>query len=99
MFAFGLPRRAVVAMGMAENAVIGFLGTVVGVALGFLLTRYTVEVQLHQTLPEFGMPASVSFRTVVVALAVGVGAVALTPLFTVPRLGRMDIPATLRVVE
>lgn len=99
MFAFGLPRRSVVAMGMAENAVIGLLGTVVGVVLGFLLTRYTVEVQFHRTLPEFGMPASVSIGTVVVALAVGVGAVALTPLFTVRRLGRMDIPATLRVVE
>jgi putative ABC transport system permease protein len=99
MFAFGLPRRSVVAMGMGENAVIGLLGTVVGVVMGFLLTRYTVEVQLHQTLPEFGMPASVSLGTVAVALAVGVGAVALTPLFTVRRLGRMDIPATLRVVE
>lgn len=99
MFAFGLPRRTVVAMGMAENAVIGVLGTVVGVTLGFLLTRYTVEVQLHRTLPEFGMPASVSLTTGLVALAVGVGAVALTPLLTVRRLGRMDIPATLRVVE
>lgn len=99
MFAFGLPRRVVVAMGMTENALIGLLGTGVGVTLGFLLTRYTVEVQLHRTLPEFGMPATVSLGTVVVALAVGVGAVALTPLFTVHRLGRMDIPATLRVVE
>lgn len=99
MFAFGLPRRVVVAMGMTENAVIGFLGTVIGVVLGFLLTRYTVEVQLHRTLPEFGMPATVSLGTVVVALAVGVGAVALTPLLTVRRLGHMDIPATLRVVE
>jgi putative ABC transport system permease protein len=99
MFAFGLPRRSVVAMGMAENAVIGLLGTFVGVVLGFLLTRYTVEVQLPRTLPEFGMPARISLGTVVVALAVGVGAVALTPLLTARRLGRMDIPATLRVVE
>jgi putative ABC transport system permease protein len=99
MFAFGLPRRVVVAMGMAENAVIGLLGTLVGLVLGFQLTRYTVEVQLHRTLPEFGMPASVSLGTVAVAIAVGVGAVALTPLLTVRRLGRMDIPATLRVVE
>jgi putative ABC transport system permease protein len=99
MFAFGLPRRAVVAMGMAESAVIGLLGTAVGVVSGYLLTRYTVEVQLHRTLPEFGMPASVSLGTVAVALAVGVGAVALTPLVTLRRLGRMDIPATLRVVE
>jgi putative ABC transport system permease protein len=99
MFAFGLPRRAVVAMGMVESAAIGLLGTALGVGLGYLLTRYTVEVQLHQTLPEFGMPASVSLATVGVAVALGVGAVALTPLVTVRRLGRMDIPATLRVVE
>ncbi|SOC48750.1 putative ABC transport system permease protein [Blastococcus aggregatus] len=99
MFAFGLPRRAVVTMGVVENAFIGLLGTAVGLGLGYLFTRYTVEVQLHRTLPEFGMPASVSPTTVVVALALGVGAVALTPLVTLRSLGRMDIPATLRVVE
>lgn len=99
MFAFGLPRRAVLAMSMVESALIGLLGTGAGVGLGYLLTRYTVEVQLHRTLPEFGMPAVVSPTTVGVALALGVGAVALTPLVTLRQLGRMDIPATLRVVE
>lgn len=99
MFAFGLPRRAVVTMGVAESALIGLLGTVIGVALGYVLTWYTVEVQLHRTLPEFGMPATVSLMTVGVALALGVGGVALAPLTTLRRLGRMDIPATLRVVE
>ncbi|RBY86407.1 ABC transporter permease [Blastococcus sp. TF02A-30] len=99
MFAFGLPRRAVLAMSMVESALIGLLGTGAGVGLGYLLTRYTVEVQLHRTLPEFCMPAVVSPTTVGVALALGVGAVALTPLVTLRQLGRMDIPATLRVVE
>lgn len=99
MFAFGLPRRAVVLMSMAECAAIGVLGSLVGLAVGYLLARYTVEVQFRETLPELGLPVSVSAATVGLAVAVGVGAVALTPLLTVRRLGRMDIPATLRVVE
>jgi putative ABC transport system permease protein len=99
MFAFGLPRRSVVLMGMAENAVIGLLGTAVGIGLGYLLARYTVTVQLRETLPEIGLPVTVSVATMAIAVGLGVGAVALTPLLTVRRLGRMDIPATLRVVE
>jgi len=36
---------------------------------------------------------------VATAVAVGIGAVALAPVLTARRLRRMDIPATLRVVE
>jgi putative ABC transport system permease protein len=62
MFAFGLPIRTVLALAVAESALLGALGTAAGVLLG-------------------------------------VGAVALTPLLTARRLRRMNILATLRVVE
>jgi putative ABC transport system permease protein len=37
--------------------------------------------------------------SIATAVVLGVGAVALAPLLTLRRLRRMDIPATLRVVE
>jgi putative ABC transport system permease protein len=52
-----------------------------------------------QTLPEIGVVVSLSPASIAAAAAVGIGAMALAPLLTVRRLTRMDVPATLRVVE
>jgi putative ABC transport system permease protein len=50
-------------------------------------------------MPDIGMDVAISAGTVLLAVVLGVVAVALGPLFTVRRLRRMDIPGTLRVVE
>jgi putative ABC transport system permease protein len=42
---------------------------------------------------------ALSTRTLLIAVAFGVLAVALAPLLTIGKLVRMDIPSTLRVVE
>jgi putative ABC transport system permease protein len=55
--------------------------------------------QLPQTLPEVAMTAEVAGRTVLIAVVLGVAAVALAPLVTARRLARMDVPGTLRLVE
>lgn len=49
--------------------------------------------------PEIGVAASLANGTVIAALLLGVGTVTLAPLLTVRRLLRLDLPATLRVVE
>jgi putative ABC transport system permease protein len=54
---------------------------------------------LPDTMPELQLDAYLSPATMALALAAGVLAVAVTPLFTLRRLVRMDVPATLRVVE
>jgi putative ABC transport system permease protein len=50
-------------------------------------------------MPEIGFDVTVAPGTYLTALLLGIGAVALTPLLTTRRLRRMNIPATLRVVE
>jgi putative ABC transport system permease protein len=99
MFAFGLPVRTVLALAVAESALLGALGTAAGVLLGQAIERWMVEAQLARTVPEIGFDATLAPRTYLTALLLGVGAVALTPLLTARRLRRMNIPATLRVVE
>lgn len=99
MFAFGLRVRTVARMGVVEGLVTGLLGTLIGVLLGMAVIRWVVHVLLAETVPEFGLVASLSGGTVLAALTVGVAAVALAPMLTVRRMRRMDLPSTLRVME
>ena len=50
-------------------------------------------------MPEIGVTAALSAGTVAAAVLLGTAAVAAAPLFTLRRLRRTDVPATLRVVE
>jgi putative ABC transport system permease protein len=99
MLAYGLPVGRILTMQVVEGILIGFLGTLVGLGLGFLVVRYIVYVQLPQTLPEFGVVPEISAATVVLALGMGILAVSVAPLLASRRLRRMDVPGTLRVVE
>jgi putative ABC transport system permease protein len=98
MFAFGLPPRVVLAMAVVENAVIGVIGTVVGIVGGNAALRYLVA-GFDEVQPDLMVTAKLSAGTVLATLALGVLVVALAPLLTVRKQARMDIPATLRVVE
>ncbi|HEX9260878.1 MAG TPA: FtsX-like permease family protein, partial [Acidimicrobiales bacterium] len=99
MFAYGVQVRSVLAMSMAESAVIGLLSTLVGAFAGYMVLRWMLGSLLARTLPEIGIPAYLSPSTIVTIVGLGVVVVALAPLFTVRKLRRVDIPATLRVVE
>jgi putative ABC transport system permease protein len=99
LFAFGLPVRRVVGIMATEAVVIGLLATAIGLVLGRVLTAWMVRVILAETVPEFGFDLVISSGTVAVAVAVGVIAVAATPLLLVGRLRRMDVPSALRVLE
>ncbi len=99
MRAFGLPLPKIVGLMIAENAMLGFLGGVVGVGFGALLVRWIVEVSVSDTVPDIGITPTVSGQSILLALALGVVTVALTPLLSIRRLRRTDLPSTLRVVE
>ncbi|MFI8231267.1 FtsX-like permease family protein [Streptomyces sp. NPDC085900] len=99
MFAFGLPVRTVLGMAVAESALLGTLGTAAGIVLGQGIDRWMVRVQLARTMPEIGFDVTLAPGTCLTALLLGIVAVALTPLLTARRLRRINIPATLRVVE
>jgi putative ABC transport system permease protein len=99
MFAFGVPVRDAVAIEVGESAIIGVLGTLVGIGLGLAVIGWVVAATREETFPELGTVISVSPESLFVAALVGVVAVAMAPLLTARRLRRMDIPSTLRVVE
>jgi putative ABC transport system permease protein len=99
MFAFGLPTRTVLALAMAESALIGVLATLLGMAAGVALTWWLVQGLFTQTVPDLMLVTAIDPFTFVVATLVGIVAVALAPVLILRRLRNMDIPATLRVVE
>ena len=99
MFAFGVRRRRVLGMTVAESAVVGVLGTALGLLGGLLVVRWVFGSLLPDTMPELGIDAYLAPNTLVAIVLLGVLAVALAPLLNLSRLRRMDIPSTLRLVE
>ncbi|TCC20576.1 ABC transporter permease [Kribbella sindirgiensis] len=98
MFAFGLPPRVVMGIAVGENAVIGLLGTLAGIAGGYAALRY-ITSGLGEVTPDLMVRPTLSTTTVVAVLLLGTSIVALAPLLGLRRQQRMDIPAALRVVE
>jgi putative ABC transport system permease protein len=99
MFAFGVPVRTVLGLNMAESAVTGLLGSAVGIGAGRWALGWIIGRTVESTLPDLGMVVVLSTGTVAATLMFGVGIVAAAPLLTTRRLTRMDVPATLRVLE
>jgi putative ABC transport system permease protein len=99
MFAFGLPVGRVIRMSMIESAIIGLLGTALGIVFGFALVHAIVATIIPDTLPELGIDVAIAPATIATAAVMGVAAVAVAPLFTARRLFRMPVPETLRVQE
>jgi putative ABC transport system permease protein len=99
MLAFGLPTRSVLGLTIVETVLVGALGTLLGIAGGYGMLAWMTATTIPSVLPEIGVAASLANGTVIAALLLGVGTVTLAPLLTVHRLVRLDLPATLRVVE
>jgi putative ABC transport system permease protein len=99
MLAFGLPVRRVMGSAMVESGLIGLVGTVVGIGGGFAALVWFVYGLVPTSMPEFALTPAISPETMVMAVIVGIAAVALAPVLTVRRLTRMNLPAKLRVVE
>jgi putative ABC transport system permease protein len=99
MFAFGLPVRTVLGLAVAESALIGIVATAVGVAAGIALTWWLVQGLFADTVPDLELVTQIAPATFAIAALLGIVAVSLAPLLLLRGLRRMDIPATLRVVE
>ena len=98
MFAFGLSPGVVMTSAVVENAVIGVLGTLVGILGGYAGLSYIVS-GFDQVMPDLAVVPTLSVTTVVTTFVLGVLVVALAPMLGIRRARRMDIPAALRVVE
>jgi putative ABC transport system permease protein len=99
MFAFGVRPRRALRMAVVENAVIGFLATLIGFGGGLWLVWWVVNVSAKETMPDIGLLVELSPATLLTVIVLGILAVAIAPLFTVRRMLRMDLPGTLRVME
>ena len=100
MLAFGLPVRRVLGSAMTESALVGVVGTAIGIAGGFVgaWSGSSTGCCLPRCRTSACDPA-ISPQTLVIAAGLGIVAVTLAPLLTWRRLTHMDLPATLRVVE
>ncbi|MBI5311004.1 MAG: FtsX-like permease family protein [Actinobacteria bacterium] len=99
MFAFGLPVRRALRIAAAENLIVGALGTLLGLLIGYLAIGWMIAELFADTWPEIGIIRHISPGSLLIAVLVGVAAVTLTPYLMSRRLTRMDVPSTLRVVE
>ena len=99
MFAFGVPVRTVLRMAMTENLILGVLATAGGVVLGRLLLGAIIAIRIPTTLPDLDVVPTIAAATLALAGLLGVLAVTLAPLLTVRKLRRMNVPATLKVME
>jgi putative ABC transport system permease protein len=99
MFAYGVSPAAVLAGNVFEALLIGLLGTMVGVAAGYGILRWIIDVSMRSTMPDIGTLVSVSALTCGLAALAGTISVGAAPLLTLRRLRRIDVPSSLRVVE
>jgi putative ABC transport system permease protein len=99
LFAFGLPIRTVTRMTMLENLVTGVLGTLAGFGLGYAALLWMMNSRIASMMPDVGMTITVFDRSLILAVLLGVVVVALTPLLSIRKMSRMDLPSTLRVME
>ena len=66
---------------------------------GVLILDWMLRSLAERSLPDFGIATYLSPQTLVIALIVGVVAVAVAPLFLVRGVRKMNLPDTLRVME
>jgi putative ABC transport system permease protein len=99
MFAFGLRPRTVLWVQMGENLLLGAAGTLMGLALGYLMLHQFMAARMESMFENLGLVVSVAPLTMLVIMLLGAGVVALTPLVNFHRLQRINIPDTLRVME
>jgi putative ABC transport system permease protein len=99
MFAFGLPIRTVTRMQVVENLIIGVCGTIIGGILGWVALNVLLVQRVEEQLEDFGLIVTIAPGTLAISLLLGVLVVGLTPLLSIRRMRKMDIPSTLRVME
>lgn len=99
MRAFGLPVRSIMGVVVKESVLIGIAATVIGIGAGLVFLQWMLGSLATTTLPDLGIQRYLSPTTLLLAVAVGIVAVATAPLFLTRRIRHMDIPDTLRVME
>lgn len=99
MGAFGTPIRTSTWMLMVESVLIGIFGTLLGYfPLGFLVMEI-FQIQVRTSMPEVNLNGVLFPESIAIIIFIGLVLVALTPLLSIRKLIKMDLPAALRVIE
>ena len=99
MLAFGVPERVLIRTAAVEGALLGAMATVIGLAAGFFLEQWFITVLSPRVLPDIGLRVVLTPQSFLTVVALGIAAVALTPLLGWRRLRHMNLPSTLRTME
>lgn len=99
MFAFGLRVRTILRLAIIENLLTGILGTVLGCGLGYLFMITMIVEMLASDIPDINVTITIHLFTFGAAMLLTVLVAVLTPILSLRKLLRMDIPSTLRVME
>jgi putative ABC transport system permease protein len=99
MFAFGIPVGTVMRLAVIENLLIGVMSTAAGILGGWFLLQAIIATRIRDTMPDVYIQPFVSNQTLGLAVLLGVAMVAAAPLLLWRRLTRLNVPATLKVVE
>ncbi len=99
LFAFGVRIRTALRVSIVENLLMSLVGTALGCGLGILLLVFMMKSVFVEVMSDISITIAPHLATFGVALLVGVLVAVLTPTLNLRKLLRMDIPATLRVME
>ena len=99
MFAYGVAVRRVLGSMAVEGLVLGTIATLLGIVFGYGMLLWIIYGLMPASYPDLGIILSVNVPGMAAILAGGIAVVAIAPALTVRKLRRMDVPATLRVLE
>jgi len=99
MAAFGTPIRTSSLILMMESMIIGILGTITGFFLFAPFIVDILEARVDQAMNEIWLTCFLYLDSIVILLLIGIIFVTLTPLLSIRKLIKMDLPSALRVVE
>ncbi len=99
MGAFGTPIRTSTWMMMVESIIIGIFGTLIGFFPLGMIVMEIFQIQIRTSMPEVTIAGFLFLNSITIILFIGVVLVALTPLLSIKKLSKMDLPSALRVIE
>ncbi|MFX0173384.1 MAG: ABC transporter permease [Candidatus Hodarchaeota archaeon] len=99
MGAFGTPIFTSTWILMVESIIIGIFGTLLGFYPLGIIFMEIFQIQIRISMPEVSLDGFLFLDSLLIIFFIGVVLVALTPLLSIRKLIKMDLPSALRVVE